>query len=279
MPIAGGAVQGGRLITWGDGLIEWSLPELQPRTLDPGTFTAGCPFDGGWILEESGRLVWWREGRRQTVDTEAAAVDLAPAEIFGRIGFLCVHRGMQVRFYQGPAEPAPRWPYREIYSFYTASEQGGLLVQDVDDDGRPDLICGNYWIQAPAALDLPWRLFAINLFHEHPVSASARVAWWRGKLVWLESKRPDARAVLFTRPADVRRLWTAQTLEIQPPLQFPRAVIAWESEVWIGENNGPRSRIVAYPSMRLVRRGAPVIALLAWRDRVIGIGPSGPVLL
>ena len=41
------------------------------------------------------------------------------------------------------------WPYREIYSIYTPSQQTGLSMRDIDGDGRIDILCGNYWIQSP----------------------------------------------------------------------------------------------------------------------------------
>jgi hypothetical protein len=275
----GGAILGEHLYTWsGAGLDEWRLPDLTRRRIAPGDFRAGCSFAGGLALQKGASLVWLRAGREELVDTEAAAVDLTEAELFGRKGLLISHRGMQVRFYER-AEPGPRWPYREIYSFYTASEQGGFLIRDLDGDGRPDIICGNYWIQSPPEFDLPWRLYAINLFHEHPLAASARLAWWNGKLLWLESKRSPARAVLFTPPANVRDLWKAEPIRFDPPLAFPRAVLDRGGEIWIGEDNGVASRIVSFPSMRVVRAGIAVRQLLSWRTHAAAVTPTGPVIL
>ena len=47
------------------------------------------------------------------------------------MGVLVVHRGMQLRFYEYPVDLT----YKEIYSFYSRSRQGGLLIADVDGDG------------------------------------------------------------------------------------------------------------------------------------------------
>jgi hypothetical protein len=274
----GGAIVNDRLLTWGEALDEWTLPELRRSRLMKGDFRAGCAFDGGLALQEGHRLIWRRGGQAGWIDTEAAAADMVEAELFGRRGLLVSHLGMQLRFYERPTGEG-RWPYREIYSFYTASEQGGFLVRDIDGDGRADIVCGNYWIQAPAEFELPWRLFAINLFHEHPLAASARLAWWNGKVLWLESKRSPARAALFAPPSDVRQLWREEPIAFDPPLAYPRAVLTRKDEIWIGEDNGRASRVVAFPSRRMVHEGTPVRALLAWRNRVVAVGPNGPQIL
>ena len=274
--MSGATIRNGRLLTWGDGLDEWTLPELKRRRLAPGDFRVGCEFDGAIAVQDGDELVWIGDGRRERIDTHAAVIDASAAVLFGRKGVLVSHHGMQVRFYE---RVGTAWTYREIYSFYTASEQGGFLVRDIDGNGRADIVCGNYWIQSPTGFDLPWRLFAINLFHEEPLSASARLVWWRGRLLWIASKQPNARAVLFTPPGDVRQLWTPEPVAFDPPLAFPRAILARDDEVWIGEDNGAASRVIAFPSMRVVRRGLPVHTLLAWNGRVVAVGPSGPAIL
>lgn len=273
--IVGGTIVGDDLCTWGEnGLVIWELPGRRRRRIR-GSYGEGCALAGGLALQAGADLVWRApDGTTELIDTHAAAVDLCEAELFGRRGLLVSHHGMQVRFYERQ-RGEPRWPYREIYSFYTASEQGGFLVRDLDGDGRADIVCGNYWIQSPPEFDLPWRLYAINLYHEHPLAASARLAWWRGKLLWLESKRAPARAALFSPPADPRELWDAEPVRFDPPLARPRALLARGEEIWIGEDHGAGSRVLAFPSGRVIRAGAPVRALLAWRGRVIAVTPSG----
>ena len=101
---------------------------------------------------------------------------MIPATVLGRRGVLLVHRRSQVRFYEIPADRSAPWPATEIYSFYTPSNQGGMLLADIDRDGTTDLLCGNYWIKSPDRFELPWRLFAIEPWSEEPDSAMLRLA-------------------------------------------------------------------------------------------------------
>lgn len=267
----GGAWIENELVTWGNKL------RLGNRVLSDIGATSGCPFSGGIALQSGSDLFWWKAGNLERIDSGAAVIDMREMELFGRRGLMVIHRGMQLRFYERPAKPATRWPYSEIYSFYTASEQGGLLIHDVDNDSHPDIICGNYWVQSPRQFDLPWRLYAINLFHEHPLAASARLTWMNGKLLWLESKRPKARVVWFTPPPDPRELWSAEPLGID--LNYPRAVLAHKDKVWIGENNGSNSRLIEWPSLKILRTGTPLHTVLETPDGIVGIGPNEVVRL
>lgn len=256
----------GYLMTWGASL------QQDGKLLARIPASIGCPFLGGIAMQSGTDLIWWKDGRVTRLDTSAAVVDMAEMELLGRRGLLVIHRGMQLRFYEQPEEKSDRWPYSEIYSFYTASEQGGLIQHDVDEDGTPDLICGNYWVQSPREFELPWQLFAINLFHEHPFAASARLAWVKGRLLWLESKRPNARAVWFTPRTNPREQWIAEPLGID--LHYPRAVLIKNDVVWIGENHGDQSRLIEWPASKVIHRGTSLHTLISDGKEVIGIGPD-----
>jgi hypothetical protein len=223
---------------------------------------------GGYALQVlDGPLLHLANGTESVIDPGGAAIDLMETTLFGRTGLLVSHRGMQLRFYEPGSREGGGWPYREIYSFYTNSEQGGLLARDVDGDGRPDLFCGNYWVKSPRVFEEPWRLFAINLFHEEPLSASARLAWHGERLLWVESKQPSARAAWFTPPTDPSELWIEE--RIPETFRHPRGVASSEGRIWIAEAHPAAPRIWEWPRGRWRDLSAPAASLIA------SSGPSG----
>jgi hypothetical protein len=82
------------------------------------------------------------------------APDILPATLLGHRGVLLIHKRMQVRFYEIPADPTARWPSQDVYSFYSPSHQGGLRMADIDGDGLPDILAGMYWIRSPESFEL-----------------------------------------------------------------------------------------------------------------------------
>lgn len=206
-------------IVWGDGIrqVDWKTGAI--RQLAAGQFEApGCWFDNGLVLiEKPGRMVWIRGSQKRLIDTQAGFADCLATNLLGKRGILVTHRGLQVRFYQPGADG--HWPYQEVYSFYTASYQAGLIQADVDGDGRPDLFTGNYWIQSPAGFNLPWRLFAINTYNDQPQSARLRLALIRrsGKtkpsLLVSQGHLAAGRLALFDQTDDVRQLWIDTLLD------------------------------------------------------------------
>ena len=279
-------MHGATLYTWGEQLTAWTVPELQPKVLATGNFGeggclvdldgTGAPAFAGYEGTGLGRLTYRRapQWQQQTIDTEIEMHDAREATLFGRRGILMVNRGMQVRFYERPRAQAPHWPYREIYSFYTASYQGDLVLHDVDGDGLPDIFCGNYWIKSPAAFDLPWRLFAINTHHESQESALVRfVPLPDGRLWIFQSHLENARAMLFDRPADVKQIWRETRYGEQMRLSRLHSALRMENDAIVGENNGARSRVL------LFRPGAEPVVLLTGTDVIQLFATGGDVLI
>ncbi len=310
--IAGAVLAGHTLFAWGDGLYAFDLPRGRPRTLLPGVrfAAAGCLADinqdglADLVLQEgapAGRLVWLEAPAwsRHQIDSGVETPDILPATLHGRRGLLIVHRHIQVRFYQPPPQaPAARWPYRDLYSFYTPSRQAGLALEDVDRDGRPDILCGNYWIRSPDRFDLPWPLYAINLYTETPASATLRLAVadlarpGSRDLAVSQGEVSGARLAWFERPADPKRLWVEHRLEGALNLQRPRAFAVADfdgdgrPDIAAGENNGARSRLLLLVNQGAGRfqprqMGAGVAAHSAWavdlnRDGRLDLLTAGP---
>ena len=202
------------------------------------------------------------------------------ATLFGRKGILVIQRYMQVRFYERGG--GKRWPYREIYSIYTPSQQTGLSLSDIDGDGRVDIVCGNYWIKGPQSFELPWHIFAINTYSETLESAMLGHAFLRKDLLGAQGHMSDARVTLFTKPQDPRQLW--QDTPIKGEFHRVHTIAAWNGMLFFGENNGAASRIFALKDALKDRnatgiaKGVENLQMLSTKDGMVSVGPQELVL-
>ena len=271
-----GAAEGKNgVYAWGSSLYLWppsgGVAKQVARSLRGGFGEGGC-IDGDAIVLQDGMPLGdlvriSAGGRRLVLDHDVEMHDCAAATLLGKRGILVVHRYAQVRFYsQGGVQ--------ELYSFYTASKQGGLLLADVNGDGRTDILCGNYWILSPGAFDLPWRLFAINTRHETPDSATFRLAWLGRDLIAAQAHMADGAVFQYSPPADATQQWP-ETLVTT--LRSPHAMVPTPRGVVIGENAGPGSRVVVVEPGGTVRdlgttSGAHTALLVRGRVALVGAG-------
>ncbi len=274
--ISGAASHGLKIYTWGSSLDESDVRTGSQREVSRAhsEFGEGGCLDGGTIVLQDGRplgdLVRIRlsDGSRTVLDHGVEMHDCAAADLFGVHGILVVHRYAQVRFYYNGG-------VQDVYSFYTASKQGGVLLSDVNGDGRPDILCGNYWIRSPEAFELPWRLFAINTRHETPESANFRLAWLGTDLIAAEGHMAVGVVYRYSPPADRTQQWTETHVA---DLRYPHAVLSTGEGVVIGENGGPGSRVFLLAKdgrLRQIGTTAGVHTALQAGGRIALVGSGG----
>ncbi|HWR51188.1 MAG TPA: hypothetical protein VN428_08775 [Bryobacteraceae bacterium] len=266
----GAAASATTLYTWGDSLRAWDLASGKSRLLagsGGAPFArAGCLYDGGFVLQQGDRLVWLAGRRKRELAREIETPDILGVTLFGRRGVLIIQKHAQVRFYELPSSES-----RDIYSVYTPSRQAGLILHEVDGDGRPDFFCGNYWVRAPERFDLPWRLFAINTWTETPDSGMVRLALLGVRVVACQAEMPRARLSVFERPPDPRELWREAALSSD--LRYPRGLAVIDGEIAVAEDAGPGSRVLLYAETpRVLATGGGLHTLVACGAALVGIG-------
>lgn len=289
-----------RIVTWGDKLRLWnannrSVKEIAGlQSLGPGGCIGDLDGDGSQdlILQHGSDLLWLRGPnweKPEQIDNGIDFRDCRVTVLFGARGLLITQRYAQVRFYQRPETPQKRWPYQEIYSIYTPSKQGSLLTYDVNEDGLPDIFCGNYWIRSPEGFDLPWRLFAIELYNEKPDSALVRLALAQIKgsrfpaLVVSEGAADHGRLAWFERPDDPRQLWIEHRLLPDETLHHPQGLLVLDEkgDMLVGEDNGPESRLFHLENehgnfkSEVIHRGTPARELYRYKKHVALVSEHG----
>jgi len=174
--------QGGRvsIVAWGDRLVEWPMPkgamrEVVPAVKGTGYSNGGCALDldgdgtedivvargqGRWCLDPK---LYWFHATPSGKWTEHLACDIGkgvdePHDMLpisfqvgtNRIrGVVAVVDRQQLIWYEIPANPTETWVRHDMAKLPKGS-QSGMCVGDVAGHGRPDVVCGTYWVECPA---------------------------------------------------------------------------------------------------------------------------------
>lgn len=273
--LAGFDFQVGQVFAWGDGAYHWETVNRKPLRIADGTFSAGgC----AWDVDGDGKLdlvvnetkpepalVWYQapDWKRRVISRGVDSQDMIPAELLGHRGILLIHKRMQVRFFDAPKLPDGEWTETELYSFYTPSHEGGLVLADIDGDGHMDVLAGNYWMQSPTRWELPWHLFAIDTWTEFAESAQLSLLWTGTNRIAAQRAAVPARLAWFEPAPDRKQLWPQHALV--PELQLESvSLAALGNDRFIAAERTGRGRILLFEkdwSYRTIGAGRPLLGV------------------
>jgi hypothetical protein len=120
-------------------------------------------------------------------------------------------------------------------------------------------------------------LYAINTYSEVEESAMLRLALTGNVdgLIVAQGHMKEARVTLFEKPDDPKQLWIGHRLAEHLRLQYPHGLDHEGPIVYVGEHNGPASRIIRFEgaTSEIVARGVDVLALKIQPDgRILSVG-------
>lgn len=255
---------GTAIIGWGDRVVTWRLSatpmfeEAVPRTAGVSYSNGGCALDvtgdgrddlvvarGRSRVPQDPELVWIEQTANGHWKPHAIG-PLAPgamsphdiAQIVFRINDRASIRGVvvvlgrrTVLWFQVPDDPAQPWTRHEV-AHLPEPNQSGLAVGDVAGRGRPDLVCGMYWLECPS--DPVRGRWTVRRFgHWRPESrgsmAKLQLADLDGdgriEIIATQAEIPGSTLGIFSRdPKNPDGLW--QFREIDHSLYCPHSLVS-----------------------------------------------------
>jgi hypothetical protein len=169
------------------------------------------PGQKQWREHLVGRLTEW-EGPHDIMPMEAS--------VAGKVirGVAIVSGRRFLYWYQIPGDPTQPWerhPIADLQQSGMVGSESGLVLGDLAGNGRPDLVCGNFWAECPAdPTSQTWTVRRYCDWDGHPLPGKS--AGWGGmsqldlgdldgdgklEIVAAEAEIPDARLGVFRRDA------------------------------------------------------------------------------
>jgi len=249
------STEGPRIAASGTRILEWAVQQSAPAAEvvpnRPGRYSNGAcamdvngdgidemilarqedPSQGSdvlWFEEVPGRQHWKEHLVGQLTEWEAPH-DVMPIETTavgrGVRGVAVVSARRLLYWFQIPGDPTQPWGKHEIADLQQGGMVGaesGLVLGDLAGNGRPDLVCGNFWAECPTdPTSQPWKVRRYCDWDGHPIPG--KDAGWGGmaqldlgdmdgdgrlEIVAAEAEIPEARLGVFSRdPADPDGLW------------------------------------------------------------------------
>lgn len=245
-----------RLVAWGrrggGRILEWPFRETPPavetarRRKGKQFSNGGCALDidGDGIEElilaqatsESTEFVWFQErpGRsgwqehslgRYPTGGFSAPHDIRPLIMTGPDekelkGIVAVMGRRTLIWFQVPEDPMQPWPRRKIARL-PARRQSGMVLGDIAGAGRPDIVCGMFFVQCPPdPTHGDWTPRRYGRWDENDWGGMTKHALvdltgdGRPEIVAAEAEIPDARLGIFRRnPEDPDGLWNSELID------------------------------------------------------------------
>lgn len=171
-----------------------------------------------WIAHQIGII--HAPGKEMPHDIACLSVPLPGGKVFTGI-FLTIDRE-DIYLFERPADPKKPWPRYDLGKL-PSRQQSGMVVADINRDGRPDVVTGMYWLECPPDPRIgPWKAHRFGDWDKtNPPWGGMNkhgVADFNNDgsldIVVDEAEIPGARLAIFTRdPKHPDHLWTSKEID------------------------------------------------------------------
>lgn len=120
-----------------------------------------------------------------------------------------------------PENPEKEWPHVLIGNFDTQVQQSGMQIADMNQDGHPDIVSGQFWIECPQDPRqgrwtfhrfCEWKGNGFEGMTKHAVADLNQDG--TDEIILTEAEIPDARLAIYQRqPNSPQKLWNEQIID------------------------------------------------------------------